>query len=71
MKKKVWNGRVKRMELPEEFPLKTFKPKCKNLEVLEEHGEKLEEDYWGKWERRGRMGAVSWVDAVKLKKEAK
>ena len=37
---------------------------AKVQEVLEEHGEKLEEDYWEKWERRGRMGAVSWVDAV-------
>jgi hypothetical protein len=28
----------------EEVPLKTFKPKCENLEVLEEYGEKLEDD---------------------------
>ena len=40
-------------EVPKEVPLKTFKTKCENLEVLEEYWEKLEDDYRSKWGKKG------------------
>jgi hypothetical protein len=73
---KEWNKKVRRKaskELPEEVPMKIFKPKCENLEILEEYGEEMSDSYWDKWEKRqykGRSGGVSWVDAGKLKEEA-
>ena len=75
-KQMEWNKRVRKMarrDIPEEVPFKTFKPKCSNLEIMEEYGEVLDDAYWDWWEKReytGRTGPVSWVDVDKLKEEA-
>ena len=68
-KQMEWNKRLRkmaRMAIPEEVHLKTFKPKCSNLEILEEYGEVVDDAYWnreGKREYTGRTGPLSWVDA--------
>ena len=68
-KQTEWNKRMRKMarrDIHEEVPLKIFKPKCSNLEILEEYGEVVDDAYWnrgGKREYTGRTGPLSWVDA--------
>ena len=50
-------------ELPRQVHLKTFKPKCDNLPLLEEYKQVLDYSNWNRWEMR--EGKVSWVDADK------
>jgi hypothetical protein len=43
-----------RKEWEEAPPLKSFTPKCKNLEILEDYSgtQDLGEEYWSKWDKK-------------------
>ena len=43
-----------REEWEEALPLKTFKPKCKNLDILEDYSGSpdLGDEYWSKWDKK-------------------
>ena len=59
--------------LPRLPQLKTFKPKSKNLPILDKYPKKLPATYWAKWHKRTVSQALptkSWVDPVKLNKLA-
>ena len=54
-------------------PLKTFKPKCSNLDILDDYASSpdLGEEYWSKWDKKEyepRMGSM--VDHVALERVA-
>ena len=47
-KQMEWNKKIRSMArkpIPEEVPLNVFKPKCSNLEILEDYGEVLDDNY--------------------------
>ena len=63
-----------RTEWEEAPPLKSFTPKCKNLEVLEDYSgtPDLGEEYWSKWDKKEyQLRQGSMVDHVALDRVAR
>ena len=71
-----WDKKVRKASvqlIPDEVPLKEFKPKNANLIILDKYVPALNKEYWEAWEVRkyeDRTRKVSWIDHVKLKAEA-
>ena len=64
---------AQRMPWEEAPPLKDFKPRCKNLPILEDYkAQDLGEEYWSKWAKKPYVPKVgSIVDHEALLKAAK